>query len=77
MCVAGVISQHDIFVDIDIGPLVNGKVEVYDPVSNNLLNVYTYSDDEYAVVANPLKVLYLYNPFLAYSLNSTSKDCTL
>ena len=49
-----IISQHDVFVDIDIGPLVQGKVEVYDPVSNNLLNVYTYSDDEYVIAANPI-----------------------
>lgn len=49
-----IISQHDIFVDMAIGPLVNGKVEIYDPVSNNLLNVYTYTDDEYAVAANPV-----------------------
>jgi hypothetical protein len=49
-----IISQHDVFVDIDIGPLVNGKVEILDPVSNNLLNVYSYTDDEYVIAANPV-----------------------
>lgn len=49
-----IISQHDVFVDIDIGPLVQGKVEIYDPVSNNPLNVYTYTEDEYVIAANPI-----------------------
>ena len=49
-----IISQHDVFVDMDIGPLVNGKVEIRDPVSNNFLNVYSYSDDEYVIAANPV-----------------------
>ena len=49
-----IISQHDVFVDIDIGPLVQGKVEILDPVSNNPLNVYTYTDDEYVIAANPV-----------------------
>ena len=49
-----IISQHDVFVDIDIGPLVNGKVEILDPVSNNFINVYSYTDDEYVIAANPI-----------------------
>ena len=49
-----IISQHDVFIDIDIGPLVQGKVEILDPVSNNPLNVYTYTDDEYVIAANPV-----------------------
>lgn len=49
-----IISQHDVFVDIDIGPLVNGKVEILDPVSNNFINVYSYTDDEYVIAANPV-----------------------
>lgn len=49
-----IISQHDVFVDIDIGPLVNGKVEILDPVSNNFINVYNYTDDEYVIAANPV-----------------------
>lgn len=49
-----IITQHDIFVDIDLGPLVQGKVEILDPVSTNPINVYTYNEDEYVIAANPV-----------------------
>lgn len=49
-----VINQNERFLDIDGDPLVRGKVEVLDPVSNNPLTVWTYSDDEYVVGANPV-----------------------
>lgn len=49
-----IISEHDVFVDINVGPLVHGKVEILDPVSNNFLTVYSYSDDEFVVATNPV-----------------------
>jgi hypothetical protein len=49
-----VINQNERFLDIDGEPLVRGKVEVLDPVSNNPLTIWTYSDDEYTVEANPV-----------------------
>ena len=49
-----IISEHDVFIDQNIGALVQGKVEILDPVSNNFLTLYTYSDDEFVVATNPV-----------------------
>lgn len=49
-----IISEHDVFVDINVGPLVHGKVEILDSVSNNFLTVYSYSDDEFVIATNPV-----------------------
>lgn len=49
-----IISEHDVFIDQNIGALVHGKVEILDPVSNNFLNIYSYSEDEYIVATNPV-----------------------
>ena len=49
-----IINEQDLFLDINMRPLVNGKVEVLDPISNNYLNIYTYTDDQYTVMANPV-----------------------
>jgi len=49
-----IIDQQDVFLDINLQPLVNGKVELLDPVSSNLIDVYAYTDDEYVVTANPV-----------------------
>jgi hypothetical protein len=49
-----VINQNERFLDINEEPLVNGKVEVLDPVSNNFLTIWSYADDEYTVMQNPV-----------------------
>lgn len=51
-----IINQNERFLDIDEEPLVNGKVEVLDPVSNNPLTIWSYSDDEYTVMTNPVRL---------------------
>lgn len=51
-----IINQNERFLDIDEEPLVNGKVEVLDPVSNNPLTIWSYSDDEYSVMTNPVRL---------------------
>jgi hypothetical protein len=49
-----IVNQNERFLDINGDPLVNGKVEILDPVSNNFLTVWTYSDDEYVTAENPV-----------------------
>lgn len=49
-----VINQNERFLDINEEPLVNGKVEILDPVSNNALTIWSYADDEYTVMTNPV-----------------------
>ena len=49
-----IINQNERFLDINEEPLVNGKVEVLDPVSNNSLEIWSYADDEYTVMTNPV-----------------------
>ncbi len=49
-----VINQSTLFEDNNREALVQGKVEVLDPVSNNPLTIWSYSDDEYTVMANPV-----------------------
>lgn len=51
-----IINEQDLFLDINMQPLVNGKVEVLEPVSNNYLNIYTYTDAEYTIATNPLRL---------------------
>ena len=49
-----VINQSTLFEDIDRNALVQGKIEILDPVSNNQLTIWSYSDDEYTVMTNPV-----------------------
>ena len=49
-----VINQSTLFEDINRNALVQGKIEILDPVSNNPLTIWSYSDDEYTVMANPV-----------------------
>lgn len=49
-----VINQSTLFEDIDRNALVQGKIEILDPVSNNPLTIWSYSDDEYTVMTNPV-----------------------
>ena len=49
-----VINQSTLFEDINRTALVHGKLEILDPVSNNPLTIWSYSDDEYTVMANPV-----------------------
>jgi hypothetical protein len=51
-----VINQSTLFEDIDRKALVYGKIEVLDPVSNNPLTIWSYSDDEYTVMTNPVRL---------------------
>ena len=51
-----VINQNERFLDLNEQPLVNGKVEILDPVSNNSLTVWSYTDDEYTVMTNPVRL---------------------
>ena len=51
-----VINQNERFLDLNEQPLVNGKVEILDPVSNNFLTIWSYSDDEYTVMTNPARL---------------------
>lgn len=51
-----IINEQDLFLDINMQPLVNGKVEVLDPISNNYLNIYTYTDAEYTIATNPIRL---------------------
>ena len=49
-----IINQNDLFVDNNNEPVVRGKVEFLDPVSNNLITVYSYTDDEFVELENPI-----------------------
>lgn len=49
-----IINQNERFLDIDEKQLVNGKVEILDPVSTNPLTIWSYSEDEYTVMTNPV-----------------------
>ena len=51
-----IINQNECFLDINEHPLVNGKVECLDPISNNYLNIYTYTDAEYTIATNPIRL---------------------
>ena len=49
-----VINQNERFLDDNEQPLVNGKVEILDPVSTNFLTIWSYTDDQYTVMENPV-----------------------
>ena len=49
-----VINQSTLFEDINRKALVHGKLEILDPVSNNFLTIWSYTDDQYTVMANPV-----------------------
>jgi hypothetical protein len=49
-----IVNQNDLFVDNNNEPVVRGKVEFLDPVSNNFLTVYSYTDDEFVELENPI-----------------------
>ena len=49
-----VINQSTLFEDIKRKALVHGKLEILDPVSNNQLTIWSYTDDQYTVMANPV-----------------------
>ena len=49
-----IIDQNERFLDIDGMPLVRGKVDILDPVSNNPITVWSYADDEFTEHANPV-----------------------
>lgn len=51
-----VVNQNERFLDIDEKPLVNGKIEILDPVSTNPLDIWTYAEDEYTVLTNPVRL---------------------
>ena len=49
-----VINQSTLFEDMNREALVQGKIEILDPVSSNQLTIWSYSDDEYSVMENPV-----------------------
>lgn len=49
-----IIDQNERFLDIDGMPLVRGKLDILDPVSNNPITVWSYADDEFTEHANPV-----------------------
>ena len=49
-----VINQSTLFEDIKRNALVHGKLEILDPVSNNQLTIWSYTDDQYTVMTNPV-----------------------
>ena len=51
-----IINQEELFLDLNEEALVYGKVEILDPISNNPLNVWTYTDAEYTIATNPIRL---------------------
>lgn len=51
-----IIDQEELFLDLNQDALVNGKVEILDPISNNPLDVWTYTDAEYTIATNPVRL---------------------
>lgn len=49
-----IVNQNDLFVDNNNQPLVQGRLDFLDPVSNNYIDVYSYSEDEYTILTNPI-----------------------
>lgn len=49
-----VINQSTLFEDINRKALVHGKLEILEPVSNNQLTIWSYTDDQYTVMENPV-----------------------
>ena len=48
-----IISQHDLFLD-EYNLPVNGKLEIVDPNTNNMVPVYTWSHDQMVPATNPI-----------------------
>lgn len=48
-----IISQHDLFLDVDNLP-INGKLEIVDPNTNNMVPVYTWSHEQMVPATNPI-----------------------
>ena len=50
------LSQEDLILDNNHQIIPGAKIEVYDPISNNYVNVYVYdgSNDKYVVTTNPI-----------------------
>ena len=51
-----IINQEELFLDLNQRALVNGKVDILDPISNNPLDVWTYTDAEYTAASNPVRL---------------------
>lgn len=51
-----ILPQEEVFLDINLKPLINGKVECLDPISNNLIDIWTYSDNDYTLATNPIRL---------------------
>ncbi len=51
-----IINQEELFLDLNQCALVNGKVDILDPISNNPLDVWTYTDAEYTAASNPVRL---------------------
>ena len=51
-----IISEKDLFLDNERKIIPHGKIDVYDPISNTYLNVYTYDaqNDAYIPASNPI-----------------------
>ena len=50
------LSQEDLILDNNNQIIPGAKIEVYDPISNNYVNVYTYdgSNEKYTIAPNPV-----------------------
>ena len=50
------LSQEDLILDNNHQIIPGAKIEVYDPISNNYVNVYTYdgSNEKYTIAPNPV-----------------------
>jgi len=50
------INQSDLVLDNDQNIIPGAKIEVFDPVSNNHVNIYTYDsvNDQYVIAQNPI-----------------------
>lgn len=50
------LNQEDIFLDNNGKIIPGGKIEVFDPVSNTPVNIYTYdgSNEQYTIAPNPV-----------------------
>ena len=50
------LSQADLILDNNGNIIPGGKIEAFDPVSNNKVNIYTYdgSNERYTIAPNPI-----------------------
>lgn len=51
-----IINQNDLFLDENRKLMSGGKIDIYDPISNNRVNVYVYNgtNDSYTLATNPI-----------------------